>query len=196
MSIDDATLALGKTNYETFCKACHGEQGQGVPMLAPPLAGSEWVVGPIDNVIRMQFRGLKGPITVKGKAWDGAPIMMPMGPAIQGDDNATADEKIAAVITYIRNSWGNEASEVNSEQVAKWRYEIGQDQLTVEDLLDPFTPVVSNTGIVEVAPLAPGEINPIAPESSINTTGVLAGLGVAAWCIICLIPVIKGALTK
>ena len=45
--------------------ACHGANGEGT-VLAPPLAKSNWVNGPVENLIRIQLRGLQGPITVSG----------------------------------------------------------------------------------------------------------------------------------
>ena len=45
MAVDPAVLELGKAQY-ALCSACHGPTGDGVPNLAPPLAGSEWVNGP------------------------------------------------------------------------------------------------------------------------------------------------------
>ena len=64
--VDPAVMAKGKTGF-TLCMACHGPDGEGLPTLAPPLAGSEWVAGPVENLIRIQLRGLTGPITVKGR---------------------------------------------------------------------------------------------------------------------------------
>jgi len=95
----------------------------------PPLAGSEWVTGPVDNLVRIQFRGLTGPIKVKGEEWN---LVMPPNAA-----TLQTDEKIAAVLTYVRNSWGNGASVVTTEDVAPYRKEIGQPMLTVADLSDP-----------------------------------------------------------
>jgi len=57
-AIDAKIMKLGQEGY-MLCQACHGPDGNGMPNLAPPLAGSEWVLGPIDNLVRMQFRGLQ-----------------------------------------------------------------------------------------------------------------------------------------
>lgn len=127
-NVDDAVMAVGKSSY-SLCMGCHGPSGDGVPNVAPPLAGSEWVVGPKENLIKMMFRGLMGPIEVKGEEWN--LVMVANAPMLQ------TDEKIAATLTYIRNSWGNEAEAVTPEEVAAFRGEAGKPMLTVGDLIDP-----------------------------------------------------------
>lgn len=125
--IDPAVMAIGKTQY-IVCSACHGQNGEGGP-IGPPLAGSDWVAGPVSNLIRIQLRGLQGPITVSGKEYT-----FPAGMAALAYQN---DEQIAAVITYVRNSFGNKASAVKPEQVAALRSEVGKPQLTAEELTKP-----------------------------------------------------------
>ena len=126
--IDPAVLANGKIQY-MVCAACHGQNGEGVPNLAPPIANSEWVTGPVSNLIRIQLRGLNGPITVAGKEYNFAAGMAAL--SYQNDD------QVAAVLTYIRNSFGNKASAVSPDQVSALRSEVGKPPLTVEDLIQP-----------------------------------------------------------
>ena len=131
--IDPAIMAAGKAQYMT-CFACHGAEGEGTP-IAPPLANSEWVTGPVENLIRIQMRGLTGPITVDGKEYNLPLAMEPMG-AMQTDEN------VAAVLTYIRNSFGNSASVVTPEMVTPFRAEVQTPplpKLTVADLISPYT---------------------------------------------------------
>jgi mono/diheme cytochrome c family protein len=125
--VDPAVMALGKTQFIT-CAACHGQNGEGGP-IAPPLAGSDWVAGPVSNLIRIQLRGLNGPITVSGKEYN-----FPVGMAAL---SYQTDEQIAAVLTYVRNSFGNKASAVKPEQVKALRSEVGKPPLTVQDLTKP-----------------------------------------------------------
>ena len=125
--IDPAVMEVGRAQY-LVCGACHGQNGEGGP-IAPPLAGSEWVTGPISNLIRIQLRGLQGKISVKGVEYNFPGGMTPM--AYQ------TDEQIAGVLTYIRNSFGNKASAVTPEQVAALRSEVGKPQITVEELTKP-----------------------------------------------------------
>ncbi len=126
--IDPAKMEIGKAQY-LVCGACHGQNGEGGP-IAPPLAGSEWVTGPVSNLILIQLRGLKGPIEVKGVVYDQFAAGM----------NAMAyqtDDQIAGVLTYVRNSFGNKASAVKPEEVTALRGEVGKPQITVQDLIKP-----------------------------------------------------------
>ena len=125
--IDPAVMAAGKASF-MLCAACHGQNGEGGP-IAPPLAGSDWVAGPVSNLIRIQLRGLVGPITVSGKEYN-----MPVGMAAL---SSQTDEQIAGVLTYVRNSFGNKASAVKPEQVAALRSEVGKPQLTAAELTKP-----------------------------------------------------------
>ena len=125
--VDPAVMAAGKVSY-MLCGACHGMNGEGGP-IAPPIAGSEWVTGPISNLIRIQLRGLVGPITVAGKEYN-----MPGGMAAL---SYQTDEQIASVLTFIRNSFGNKASAVKPEQVAALRSEVGKPQVTAAELTKP-----------------------------------------------------------
>ncbi|MBC8125860.1 MAG: c-type cytochrome [Gloeobacteraceae cyanobacterium ES-bin-144] len=125
--VDPAVMAMGKIQFLT-CGACHGQNGEGGP-IGPPLAGSDWVNGPVSNLIRIQLRGLQGPITVSGKEYN-----FPVGMAALPYQT---DEQIAAVLTYVRNSFGNKASAVKPGQVAALRSEVGKPQLTVQDLTKP-----------------------------------------------------------
>lgn len=126
--IDPAVMEMGKAQF-ALCMACHGPNGEGLPQLGPPLAGSEWVLGPVTNLIRIQLRGLTGPITVKGTEYAPAAPMAPM--------SYQTDEQVAAVLTYVRNSFGNQAPPVSPEQVKALRGEVGKEMLTVDDLISP-----------------------------------------------------------
>lgn len=101
----------GEATYSTVCAACHQATGQGLPGAFPPLAGSEWVTADPETPIRIVIAGLSGPITVKGGQF--ASMMPP--PA--GLD----DEKIAAVLTYVRSHFENKAEAVTKEKVAEVR---------------------------------------------------------------------------
>lgn len=125
--IDPAVMEIGKAQF-LVCGACHGQNGEGGPA-APPLAGSEWVTGPVSNLIKIQLRGLQGPITVAGIDYNFPAPMTAM--AYQ------TDEQIAGVLTYIRNNFGNKAYAVSPEQVAAMRGEVGKPAATVEELTKP-----------------------------------------------------------
>ena len=112
-----ATSARGKQVYDTVCGICHGTDGLGKPGQAPPLAGSEWVITKgFDRLTRIPLAGLNGPMQVNGKSWNLA--MAPMGAALP-------DADLAAVLTYIRGSWGNKAGEVTADDVKSVRASLG-----------------------------------------------------------------------
>jgi len=114
----EAARARGKTVYEGVCGICHGTDGAGKPGQAPALAGSEWVIGKgMNRLAHIPLAGINGPIQVKGQDWSMS--MAAMGLAL-------SDEDLAAVLTYVRSSWGNTASAVTPEDVKKVRTEIGK----------------------------------------------------------------------
>lgn len=127
-AIDPKVMEAGKVAY-ALCAACHGAEGAGTPNLVPPLAKSEWVNGPVENPIRIVLRGLEGPITVAGTEYN-LPAPMAALPHF-------TDDQIAAVLTYVRNSFGNKASAVTADQVKAFRGEVGAPALKASDLKAP-----------------------------------------------------------
>lgn len=128
--VDPALIEAGKAQFMGggTCFVCHGPTGEGGP-IGPTLAGSEWVTGPVSNLIRIQLRGLQGPIQLKGATYT--------PPAPMAALAHQTDEQIAAVLTYIRNSFGNKASAVLPEQVKMLRSEVGKPMLIEADLIKP-----------------------------------------------------------
>ena len=82
----------------------------------PPLAGTPWVNGSEERLIRIVLNGMIGPIEVRGQKYAGQVPMTPFGGLL-------SDEEIAAVLTYVRNSFGNTASAITADQVKKVRYD-------------------------------------------------------------------------
>jgi mono/diheme cytochrome c family protein len=112
-----AIAARGKQVYDTVCGICHGPDGMGKPNQAPPLAGSEWVnTKGVTRLIHIPQTGLNGAVEVKGKDWN--LNMAPMGAGL-------SDADLAAVLTYIRSSWGNHAGEVTADDVKSVRTALG-----------------------------------------------------------------------
>lgn len=109
---EDPLMAAGQKVYSTVCFACHQPTGMGLPNMFPPLAGSDWVVAAKpDRMIRMVLHGFTGPFTLNGQPFTSvAPLMPPQGAAL-------TDEQIAAVLTYVRGSFGNKASAVTADEV-------------------------------------------------------------------------------
>jgi mono/diheme cytochrome c family protein len=106
-----ATNTLNGQTEFAVCAACHGQNGEGMPGVYPPLAGSEWVTGDPKVAIAIVLRGLQGPITVKGQSYNN--VMVPW--------SALSDAQISAILTYARSSWGNNASAVSIDEVAAVR---------------------------------------------------------------------------
>jgi len=92
------------------CGGCHQGNGLGIAGQFPPLAGSEWVTGGTERLIRVVQHGLVGAINVKGQNYN-----VPGG--MQGFGGAMSAGDFANLMTYIRNSWGNEAPMVTKEMV-------------------------------------------------------------------------------
>lgn len=110
------TFADGKAVYERVCQACHQASGQGVPGTFPPLAGSEWVSDDPAVPVKIVLKGLQGPLTVKGQNY-GTMAMPPQ-------EGVLNDAEIAAVVTHIRRSFGNQASQVDAAFVANLRAQL------------------------------------------------------------------------
>jgi mono/diheme cytochrome c family protein len=113
-------VAMGKILFNSAgaCVTCHQPNGQGVPAVYPPLAGSEWAQGSPDRVIRIVLFGLQGPVHVRGTDFPGAAVMPAFGPT---GTFGWSDEKIADVLTYVRQEWGNKAVAITPDQVAAIR---------------------------------------------------------------------------
>ena len=127
-------MVLGKKNFEAVCATCHQATGVGVPGVYPPLAGSELVNGTEERVIRIVLHGLKGPVTVKGVTYGAA--AMPAFGKVAGSGYNWSDERIAAVLTYVRASFGNKAPAVTPEAVAAIHAKEGdRKEWSEEDIL-------------------------------------------------------------
>lgn len=106
-------MALGETLYhmeEEGCVKCHGEHGEGVEGF-PPLAQSPWVLGDPRRGAAIVAHGLNGPLTMP----DGQSFDASMDPVQKGSLFSDAD--VAAILTYVRQSFGNYASAVTFKDV-------------------------------------------------------------------------------
>ena len=112
-------MTRGKAVYEELCYTCHGDDGRGAPVeagkakagstKAPPLSGSPRVIGYRDYVIKAVMYGLSGPI-------DGKTFTEEMVP-----NGGNKDIWVAAVASYVRNTFGNNAGFVTVDDVARVR---------------------------------------------------------------------------
>ncbi len=109
-------MERGKSVYLGNCAACHQPDGSGLPGAFPPLAASDYLAGERKQVLAAALFGLSGPITVNGKEYDG--VMPSMG--------YLPDEDLAAALTYVLSSWGNDYAAVSVAEVSALRAELGQ----------------------------------------------------------------------
>ena len=124
----------GAQIYNSLCGACHGPDGKGLNGL-PPLVGSEWPKGSPARSIKIVLNGLTGPVEVGGKTY--AIDMPPQGAVL-------SDEKIAAVLTYVRKSFAGGAGPVSVDEVKSVRAATAKrmNPWTADELLKahPFPP--------------------------------------------------------
>ncbi|HRE08885.1 MAG TPA: c-type cytochrome, partial [Opitutaceae bacterium] len=107
-------VTSGREVFTMYCAPCHQLTGTGAPNLAPPLVGSEWVSGSTEPLIRIVLHGVYGPIQVAGKTWN---LAMPG----LGASGALDDDRIAAVLSYVRHAWGDGVGLVEPAQVTTVR---------------------------------------------------------------------------
>lgn len=115
---NSAQMEAGAKVYNQYCMVCHQGNGQGVQGAFPTLVQTEWVLGDDTRLITTIIQGLQGEITVKGETYN----------AVMPQHGFLDDEQIAGVLTYVRNSFGNEAPAISADAVAEVR-----DSLQSED---------------------------------------------------------------
>ena len=95
--------AAGQQVFTAICAGCHQANGQGLPGVAKSLVGSRWALAPAPQVIRIVLHGKEGEM-----------LMPPIG-------GSMTDDQIAAVLTYVRRSWGNTALPITPDEVREIR---------------------------------------------------------------------------
>ncbi len=113
----DELMANGEAVYIANCAACHQPDGTGLKGAFPPLAGSDYLQGERKQVMSAALFGLSGPITVNGVGYNG--VMPSLG--------HLPDEDLAAALTYVFGSWGNDLAAVSVAEVTALRAELGQE---------------------------------------------------------------------
>lgn len=108
-----AQFDRGRRHYRA-CSSCHSEDGRGQDGLGPSLVDSPWVLGSPDRLAALVLHGIQGPIEVQGEVWDD--LMPGFAP-----DPRLPDRSIAALLTYVRRSWGNAAAPVTTDTVTRVR---------------------------------------------------------------------------
>jgi mono/diheme cytochrome c family protein len=129
---DTASAGIdGKAVFGAHCAACHQATGQGIPGAFPPLAGSKWVTAEDANLpIAIVHDGLSGEIEVAGNTYNG--VM----PAFKG---SLSSGELAAVLTYVRHEWDNNAESIDVSAVEKHNESFGdRGPWTVDELKQIF----------------------------------------------------------
>ena len=114
-STGDLTLEqqvdAGRQLFAGTCSTCHQAEGQGMPGVFPPLAGSDYIAADPGRVPSVILHGLVGPVTVNGTEYNSN--MPPM--------SQLTDDEVANISTYVLNSWGNPGGRVTKAEAAAIR---------------------------------------------------------------------------
>lgn len=97
-----ASIDRGKAVYMQTCLACHQPTGMGIPGAFPPLGGTEYTGGDARRMVAMTLKGVNPPLKVKDMTY-----VVPMPPLPTQFPILADDNKLADVINFVRNSFGN-----------------------------------------------------------------------------------------
>src|SRR6185437_2809211 len=112
-------MRAGSAIFADQCAACHAPTGEGIANMFPALKGSPAVQSSDPtNLIRIVLQGARSVAT------DSAPT----GPAMPAFDWKLSDAEVAAVVTYIRNNWGNAADVVSENDVRRQRSALAEEE--------------------------------------------------------------------
>jgi mono/diheme cytochrome c family protein len=100
---------MGERLYKTHCSNCHLDGGEGVGLLVPPLAGSDYLAGNRDRLVCMVRHGFHDTIVVNGKTYSEQMV---------GNDKLS-DIQIVNVVNYVLQSWGNNIPPLTFEVAQK-----------------------------------------------------------------------------
>jgi mono/diheme cytochrome c family protein len=99
----------GQRLYAQHCASCHGEQGQGLRRLIPPLAGADYLAQNRAQLPCLIRRGQQGPIVVNGVHYN---QVMP------GHEDLT-DSQITNLLNYMQSAWGNKGEKYTIREVGE-----------------------------------------------------------------------------
>ncbi|HXZ86669.1 MAG TPA: copper-containing nitrite reductase [Myxococcota bacterium] len=114
----EAKMSRGKAVFMGTCSTCHQLEGQGLASVFPPLAKSDFLMADPQRSIHIVLTGLSGEVVVNGQKYNN--VMPPLG-------NFT-DHEIADVLTFVRNSFGNQGAPISPEEVAAVRAALPKPQ--------------------------------------------------------------------
>lgn len=115
-NLQKEVLTGGEKLYIDYCAECHQKDGKGASGRFPPLADTDWVTGDKERLVKTVLEGLEGNIEVNGEAYNN--IMPAFG--------FLGDEEAASLLTYIRKSFGNNASAISPREINHLRNKVTQ----------------------------------------------------------------------
>lgn len=107
----DQQIAAGAQVFARTCAACHQPTGLGIPNAFPPLAGSDFLMADKARSVGIVLGGLTGPVIVNGNTFT----------SVMPSHSFLSDQELADVLTFVRNSWGNQGDAVTRDEVAARR---------------------------------------------------------------------------
>lgn len=118
--------------YRMLCSVCHGEDGNGIENLAPPLKGSDYISGDLRRLGLIILHGLQGPIHINGKEFNFNAAM----PGIAANDELS-DQDILSIMSFVRNAFSTKWMDMGEEELSGLRkLEPPAGQMYTEELLD------------------------------------------------------------
>ena len=111
VNVPDSTP--GERLFVAYCAACHQYDGQDVGQ-APPLAGTAWVTGPEERLIKIVLHGIRGQFEIAGQVYNRE---MP------GFGEVFSDQDVASLLTFVRHRFGRLEEPVETSTVEKVRSE-------------------------------------------------------------------------
>lgn len=103
-------LVQGKGLYQVHCSNCHQADGSGFAKLYPPLAKSDYLMADVKRAACIIKNGMEGEVTVNGTSYN---LKMPANETLTPID-------VAEILTYVTNSWGNDAGISSTRDVTQW----------------------------------------------------------------------------
>src|SRR5258708_2595266 len=99
----------GSTQFHSYCAACHQYDGQRMGD-APPLAGSRWVTGPEERLIKIVLHGVHGPMEVDGRTYD---------QEMPGFGRILSDAEVASLLSFVRRRFGGPSDPITPTTVRR-----------------------------------------------------------------------------
>jgi nitrite reductase (NO-forming)/hydroxylamine reductase len=102
---------VGKAGYETYCQACHQATGEGMTGVFPPLKGSDRLAADPERTVVAVLNGVSGEIVVNDVTYN----------SVMPHLNYLSDSDVAAIASYVLNSWGNSGETISAARVGEIR---------------------------------------------------------------------------